>query len=528
MGGRSGGRDELSRALRELRQVAQLSTRAAAQQTGFSAAKISRVERGINVPTETDVAALVHAYQAPPDVRTHLTSIARDIRTEHRPVVMARGKGHPSAFQERLARIEATTEHLTTFTPTVVPGLLQTETYMRALVAYRELPPAEVDKFVAARLARQERLEDPAHRFTQITTEGALGWRAGSPADMAEQVDRIVAVSRLPSVRVGIIAWGTQAPVFPLHGWDLHDERAVIYGTADATAVLTEPRDVARYVTLTAAVEEIAIWGDAARTVLSRISDRYRASATSIDRRRSSPVGRSDIADHSNALDADASTTRHPHTGSGGLDPGGSEVRMARRSSLWSEIARDRELRRNSAARQERFARQITREAAQEQHHERAAEDRAAKASAREQAQRQRRDNLAAAAEQTERLDSRSRELSELLIECVHARVTRRSRDEGIDGVLFDCNAVLGGEYIVQAKRYREVVPANDVRALAGVLHDKRANHAVFVTPSWFSDDGRRFAADNRVRLIEGPELKHLLHDHLNLEVIIPSSRSRR
>ena len=64
--------------------------------------------------------------------------------------------------------------------------------------------------------------------------------------------------------------------------------------------------------------------------------------------------------------------------------------------------------------------------------------------------------------------------------------------------------------------------PANDVRALAGVMHDKRANHAVFVTPSWFSDDGRRFAADNRIRLIEGSELEQLLHEYLNLEVLVP------
>lgn len=107
-------------------------------------------------------------------------------------------------------------------------------------------------------------------------------------------------------------------------------------------------------------------------------------------------------------------------------------------------------------------------------------------------------------------------------------RVTRRSRDEGIDGVIFDCDAALGGEYIVQAKRYKNVVPANDVRALAGVLHDKRANHAIFVTTSWFSDDGRQFALANRVRLIEGPELKHLLRKHLELDVLIPTSRQRR
>jgi hypothetical protein len=64
--------------------------------------------------------------------------------------------------------------------------------------------------------------------------------------------------------------------VFPLHGWDLHDRRAVIYGTADATAILTEPKDVARYAQLTEAVEQIALWGDEALTVLERIANEYR------------------------------------------------------------------------------------------------------------------------------------------------------------------------------------------------------------------------------------------------------------
>jgi restriction system protein len=106
-------------------------------------------------------------------------------------------------------------------------------------------------------------------------------------------------------------------------------------------------------------------------------------------------------------------------------------------------------------------------------------------------------------------------------------RVTRGSRDDGIDGVIFDCDASLGGEYIVQAKRYKNVVPASDVRALAGTMHDKRANHALFVTTAWFSPDGRRFAKNNRVRLIEGPELRKLLLDHLQLDVLIPPQRGR-
>jgi restriction system protein len=67
--------------------------------------------------------------------------------------------------------------------------------------------------------------------------------------------------------------------------------------------------------------------------------------------------------------------------------------------------------------------------------------------------------------------------------------------------------------------------PAIDVRALAGTMHDKRANHALFVTTAWFSPDGRRFAKENRVRLIEGPELRSLLLKHLELDVLIPPYR---
>lgn len=107
-------------------------------------------------------------------------------------------------------------------------------------------------------------------------------------------------------------------------------------------------------------------------------------------------------------------------------------------------------------------------------------------------------------------------------------RVTRGSRDEGIDGVVFDCDAQFGGLHIVQAKRYSKVVPATDVQALAGAMHHKRANSALFVTSAWFGPDARRFADDNRVRLIEGPELRHLLKKHMDLDVLIPPYRGRR
>lgn len=274
-----GGQDELSRTLLELRRAAGLSTRQVGGLTGFSQAKVSRVERGINVPTEADVVELADAYDAPDPIRRRLLVLARDVRAEHRPVVMARGKGRPGLFQERLARIEAASHHIRAFAPTAVPGLLQTERYMREVVTARELSLDKVTEFVAGRQRRQRLLAEPGRQFTIVTTPGALDWRMGTEADMAEQVDHIAACTRLPTARVGIVPRGTRARRVVLNGWDIYDERAVSYGSAEATAILTERRDVDRYMEMFAMVEAMAVFGEQARELLTEIADCYRARA---------------------------------------------------------------------------------------------------------------------------------------------------------------------------------------------------------------------------------------------------------
>lgn len=269
----TGGRDELSRTLRQLRQAAGLSGVEAGRRAGFSQAKVSRIENGVNIPTPDDVTTLAQVYKASTEDRRHLEAMARDVRAEYRRVVLVKT---PSSFQERMGRIEEASEHIATFTPTVVPGLLQTEPYARAIFSSADLAPSEIDKAVTARMTRQQLLHDPSHRFTLITTAGALAWRAGTPEQMAAQIEHIAQSTRLPNARVGIIPWGTQAQVFPLHGWDLYDRRAIIVGTANATAILTEPADVAVYADLFAQIESLAVFNEQAHSVLTRIADQYR------------------------------------------------------------------------------------------------------------------------------------------------------------------------------------------------------------------------------------------------------------
>jgi restriction system protein len=99
--------------------------------------------------------------------------------------------------------------------------------------------------------------------------------------------------------------------------------------------------------------------------------------------------------------------------------------------------------------------------------------------------------------------------------------VTQASRDDGVDAVAYNPDRVMGGLCVIQAKRYASVVGADAVRALWGVMEDKKAGTGILVTTSYFGKATHEFAQRNeRVRLIEGPHLKQQLQQHLDLDVL--------
>ncbi len=250
----------------------------AAAAVGISQSGLSRIELGGLLPTPETVEALARLYGADPDTKARLVELATAIRPEHLDsrIIMQRGVNH---FQKRLGKIERSSALIRAYQPNIILGMLQTSPYAEVVFTSRGRTARQAADGVAHRLARQAAFAELGREWVLIQTEGALDWCIRDAALMAQQVDHISAMSRLPNVRIGVIVRRTPASVLAPHGFHIFDNRAVQVGTKTATALIDSQEDIATYNALWGELERMAVWGDEARAVFERITGEYRALA---------------------------------------------------------------------------------------------------------------------------------------------------------------------------------------------------------------------------------------------------------
>lgn len=93
-------------------------------------------------------------------------------------------------------------------------------------------------------------------------------------------------------------------------------------------------------------------------------------------------------------------------------------------------------------------------------------------------------------------------------------KITRASKDGGVDAVVFDSDPIRGGKIIIQAKRYTNVVGVSAVRDLFGTVINEGATKGILVTTSDYGADSYNFAKDKPLTLLNGANLLHLLGKH--------------
>ncbi|MFE0138008.1 DUF5753 domain-containing protein [Streptomyces sp. NPDC059037] len=168
--------------------------------------------------------------------------------------------------QNELAEFERSSTEFRYLLPSMVTGLLATPDYVRASLAGI---PGDHSKAIVRKLERQAVLHDTSKQFTFILTEQAVRWPYLPPSAMAVQLERLAAVSLLPSVRLGVIPLSGHMPAAPLNTFTVYDTRIATVETSTGVMVFRDHRDVSAYLDEFAKYEGYALFGDEAREQLS-------------------------------------------------------------------------------------------------------------------------------------------------------------------------------------------------------------------------------------------------------------------
>ncbi|WP_327234413.1 helix-turn-helix domain-containing protein [Streptomyces sp. NBC_01317] len=201
---------QLGSELRQLRLEAGLTSTQVVRKLLWSPSKLTRLETGENATVETsDIMALCQIFEVDAETAEELKGYAAVTKTKrdwwqskkYRPVIT------PS-FKAFLG-LEATASALYDYESEFVPGLLQTESYVRVIYqrAHQGLSDAEIDRMVDVRMTRQAVLHrtDSPLKFTAIINESVLHRQVGGPDVMRAQLAHIIEAASAPNVRVQVI-----------------------------------------------------------------------------------------------------------------------------------------------------------------------------------------------------------------------------------------------------------------------------------------------------------------------------------
>ncbi|MEU4763063.1 helix-turn-helix transcriptional regulator [Actinosynnema sp. NPDC023794] len=261
--------------LRRLREAADLTIEDVAERLECSASKISRIETGRVGVTPRDVRDMLSAYGADRATSEELVQLARDARRR------AWWDEFGDIAPGRYVGFEADAEWVRTYQGLMVPGLLQTEAYTRALIraVLPDAAPAEVDRRVELRKARQALLlEDDPLSLHAVVDEAALRRLVGGPEVMAEQLARLNEVGELSNITLQVASFeaGGHAAMdgpFVILSFPEQSDPAVVYIESPRGDVYWEqPSDVARYSDMFARLSAESLDPAASSALIGRVA----------------------------------------------------------------------------------------------------------------------------------------------------------------------------------------------------------------------------------------------------------------
>jgi transcriptional regulator with XRE-family HTH domain len=184
--------------LRMLRDASDVSAEQAAAELDCNVSKIRHLEGGRNAPSKSDLKALCELYGASHEVHAVLEDIRKD----------ASKRGWWSTYRlpkwlNAYVGAENDAHTVSTFALELIPGLLQTEAYARAI--HEVVGIVNPEKVVKARVKRQERLSSDAPlMLNAVVSEGAVR-RTASTSFAKEQFRHLLSMAARSNVSLRIL-----------------------------------------------------------------------------------------------------------------------------------------------------------------------------------------------------------------------------------------------------------------------------------------------------------------------------------
>lgn len=269
----------LRRELRRLRDRAGLLAEDVAKDLGWHRTKVIRIELGHSRVTQNDVRDLLTLYKASDEEQETLATLSRQ----------ARQKGWWNSYGDVLpddyVGFEAEASSISSYESSYLPGLLQTEEYVRAIIHAGRVTadPEEVDRIVAARLARKALLSrDVPPKLWVVLDEAAVRRVVGGVEVMRAQIGRLIEACANPSIVLQVLPFdaGSHAAMggaFTILDYDdaVLDPTVVYVGNDTSTLLMEKELHVARYRLMFDHLRAKALDPDRSGEFLARVGEDY-------------------------------------------------------------------------------------------------------------------------------------------------------------------------------------------------------------------------------------------------------------
>jgi transcriptional regulator with XRE-family HTH domain len=280
-------RRKLTRELRRYRISAGVTQNDVAKALDWSTSKVIRIEQGLVLVTTNDLRALLQHYgERDTAVVDELVDISRAAKA---PSPWARFVAEGSISSEAATYFghEASAALVRHYEPNLLPGLIQTEDYMREILPHVTGRTGHLlESSVEARLLRQTIFErDAAPEFFFIVDECALRRNIGSPRLMQQQLGHLIGLNRRSEVTLQVVGYsagayeGLNGPFALL---EFTDDDPVLYIENQIELVTSEQAEhIAQYLDLFQKFErEIATPPDQVESILLKIMQDWSSRAT--------------------------------------------------------------------------------------------------------------------------------------------------------------------------------------------------------------------------------------------------------